>query len=169
MKTFKRIYNIFVTVVVVLAVIVAMLLAGVRLFGLKPYTVLSGSMEPKYHVGSVVYVTSAVADELEIGDAITFYTNGVVVTHEIVDIDEDEKGVFFTTQGIANDTVDSTPVREGEVIGKVVLSIPLLGYLSSFLQTPYVRYAFIGGIIILLLLSLLRTSDDEQQNESEQG
>ena len=55
-KTFKRIWNIFTTVLVALVVVAAILLAGVRLFGLQVFSVLSGSMEPTYHTGSLIYV-----------------------------------------------------------------------------------------------------------------
>lgn len=55
-RTVKSILNIISTVLVVLLIILALLLAGVRVFGLTPYTVLSGSMEPNYHVGSLVYI-----------------------------------------------------------------------------------------------------------------
>ena len=46
-----------------------------RLMGLKTYKVLSGSMEPEYHVGSVVYVEKSLIDDIEVGDVITFYIN----------------------------------------------------------------------------------------------
>ena len=56
MESFKKIWNGITTVIVILVVILAILLAGVRLFGLQVFTVLSGSMEPTYHVGSLIYV-----------------------------------------------------------------------------------------------------------------
>ena len=168
MKKLKKFYDVIVSVIVILALIVAMLVAGVRLFGVTPFTVLSGSMEPKYHVGSVIYVVPANADELEVGDAITFtHDNGVVVTHEIVEVDEDEQGLFFVTQGLANNTPDGIPVREGDVIGKATFSIPYLGYLADYLKTPYVRYVFIGVIVILILLSFLRPSDDGENGQEQ--
>ena len=62
---------------VILAVIVAfaILLVGVRLVGLRPLVVLSGSMEPTYHVGSMVYVKSVDPESIEVGDPITFLIN----------------------------------------------------------------------------------------------
>ena len=49
----KKTKNAVGTVIVILAVLLAVLLVGVRLTGLQVYTVLSGSMEPAYHVGSI--------------------------------------------------------------------------------------------------------------------
>ena len=50
-------------------------------FGYMPYVVLSGSMEPVYPVGSLIYVAPVDANSLEPGDAITFDRNDAVVTH----------------------------------------------------------------------------------------
>ena len=60
------------TIVLVLVLVFAMLIAGVRLFGLDLYVVLSGSMEPEYKTGSMVYVTDCDVNELGVGDVITF-------------------------------------------------------------------------------------------------
>ena len=52
----KKLWNMITTVLVALVVILAILLVGVRVIGLTPYVVLSGSMEPTYHTGSLIYV-----------------------------------------------------------------------------------------------------------------
>ena len=67
--------------------------------GLKTYKVLSGSMEPEYHVGSVVYVEKSSIDDIEVGDVITFYINdNTVVTHRVIDKDNDDKYGRFIKQ-----------------------------------------------------------------------
>ena len=57
MKKLKKIWNIFTTVLTVIAILLAVALVGVRLFGFQVFSVLSGSMEPEYHVGSLIYVS----------------------------------------------------------------------------------------------------------------
>ena len=56
MQTARKIWNIVSTIIVALVVLLAVLLVGVRLVGIQVFTVLSGSMEPTYHTGSVIYV-----------------------------------------------------------------------------------------------------------------
>ena len=89
MKAFRRIWSVITTIVVILIVFLAIALVGVRVFGLTPYTVLSGSMEPTYHVGSLIYVKEAEPAEIEVGDPITFVVNEdlLVATHRVVEID----------------------------------------------------------------------------------
>lgn len=55
-KTVKKIWNTVTSVLVAVVVILALLLVGARVVGLQVFTVLSGSMEPTYHVGSLIYV-----------------------------------------------------------------------------------------------------------------
>ena len=89
MKAFRRIWSVITTIVVILIVFLAIALVGVRVFGLTPYTVLSGSMEPTYHVGSLIYVKEVEPSEVEVGDPITFVVNEdlLVATHRVVEID----------------------------------------------------------------------------------
>jgi len=69
-------------------VLLAVALVGVRLVGLTPFTVLSGSMEPTYHVGSLIYVRDIAPEEVEIGSPLTFVVNEdlLVATHRVVDV-----------------------------------------------------------------------------------
>ena len=81
----KKIFDIFATVIMALVIVFAFLLVGVRIFGLTPYTVLSGSMEPNYHVGSLIYVKQVDPDDLKVDDPITYVIEGgTVVTHRII-------------------------------------------------------------------------------------
>ena len=62
--------------------LLALLLYGVRLVGLVPYTVLSPSMEPKYPTGSLIYLTNADPSALQPEDVITFSLGGTTTaTH----------------------------------------------------------------------------------------
>ena len=96
-RSVKKIWNVISTVLVVIVVVVALLLVGARLFGLQVYAVLSGSMEPTYHVGSVIYVEPVDPSEIQVGDPITFVMNEelTVATHRVVRIDA-ENSHFYT-------------------------------------------------------------------------
>ena len=77
----KRFIKIVTDILLVIVLVIAAVLYIPRLMGLKTYKVLSGSMEPEYHVGSVVYVEKSSIDDIEVGDVITFYINdNTVVT-----------------------------------------------------------------------------------------
>lgn len=134
----------------------AVLLVGCRLVGLQVYTVLSGSMEPNYHVGSIIYVKKVDPGSLQVGDAISFLiSENTVATHRIVEVlpDEDDPNVIrFRTKGDANAQVDNALVHCNNLLGKVVGTVPYLGYVSDFVQHPPGTYITIGAMAILILL-----------------
>lgn len=74
-----------------LFVLLVVMLVGVRLFGIEPHIVLSGSMEPEIMTGSLVYVkqlTPEEAQNLKAGDNVTFLLdkNGTKITHKIYEV-----------------------------------------------------------------------------------
>ena len=159
MEVVKKIWNGLTTVLVVVVVVLALLLAGARIFGLQVYTVLSGSMEPNYHVGSVIYVKEVDPGSLEVGDAISFMiSENTVATHRIIEVlpdEEDPNVIRFRTKGDNNDIEDTNPVHCNNVLGKVVGTIPLLGYVSDFVQNPPGTYITVGAVAILILAVFL--------------
>lgn len=160
----KKIWNICTSILVAIIVLLAVLLVGVRLFGIQIYTVLSSSMEPSYHTGAVIYVHKTDSSKLEVGDVITFkVTENSVATHRIVEIVGEGNNLSFRTKGDANDTEDGRLISSDNVVGEVVFTIPYLGYLVQLIQTKAGRYAVIaiGAILILtLILPDLLFNDD---------
>lgn len=149
-KLLKVISNALVIVVVVLAI----LLVGVRILGLKVFTVLSPSMEPTYKTGSVIYVKSIKPENLKVDDVITFsISKNTTATHRIVEILPKNNGaLYFQTKGDANEIKDASPVHEANIIGTPVFTIPYLGYLASFIQNPRGKYLSIAIILILFIV-----------------
>lgn len=171
MNTFKKIWNFFTGVLVAAAVLLAVALVGVRLVGLKPFVVLSGSMEPTYHVGSLIYVKDVDYRELKVGDPITFMmSENTVVTHRIIEVlpDENEPDTIrFFTQGDANDVPDGSSVHYKNIIGKPVFSLPYLGYVSNYIQNPPGMYVAIAGCAVLMILVFLPDifADEEEEKK----
>ena len=93
--------------------------------GIRCYAVLTGSMEPVLPVGSLLVVVPMSFDELKVGQDITYKTAGGTVTHRIVAIDQAARTV--TTQGLTNNVAD-TPVTAENIVGRVQLCLPWMGY-----------------------------------------
>ena len=152
----KRIGNYISTFITGVVVIVAAILLLSKIFGAGAYAVLSGSMEPTYHVGSLIVVGKTEAEDLKVNDPITFaLSDQVVATHRIVEINEDNGQLAFVTKGDANEYKDANPVHPKNIIGKPLFSIPLLGYGISYIQQPPGMYIFICFIAALLLWNII--------------
>lgn len=166
-NTLKKIWNIVSTALVVLMVLCAVFLMGSRVMGYQCFTVISGSMEPKYSVGDLIYVKKVDANTIQVGDDITFILNEdlVVATHRVVRIDAENQRLY--TKGLANEIEDSDPVHFNNVIGVPQFSIPKLGYVSDFVQNPPGMYITIGVGIILILAVFLPDMIGKKKNKDE--
>ena len=173
MKTVKRVWNIVTTILVTIVVIVALMLVGVRLFGIQVFTVLSGSMEPTYQTGSLIYVKDVDYQDLKEGDVITFMLNeDTVATHRIVGIvpDENDPSVIrYRTKGDANDAEDGSLVHYMNVLGSPVFTIPKMGYVANYIQNPPGSYLTISAGAILMLLVFLPDLVCRREEELEEA
>lgn len=155
----KKTWNIISTVLVAVVVILALLLAGARLLGMQVFTVLSGSMEPTYHTGSIIYVKKIATEDIQPGTVITFMLDeDTVATHRVTAVvpdQEDPTVVRFRTKGDANNAEDGSLVHYKNVIGTPVFTIPGLGYVANYIQHPPGTYVAISAAAVLLLLVFL--------------
>lgn len=168
----KKIWNGVTTALVALVIILAMLLVGVRLFGIEIFTVLSGSMEPEYHTGSVIYVKPTDAADLAEGDVITFRIgSGTVATHRIIEVVEENGEIAYRTKGDANGIADGGLVAPEDVIGEPFFTIPYMGYFAEYIQSSSGRYMVIavGAFMLLLMIlpDLIFDSEKKQKEKSE--
>lgn len=172
-KQGRRLLKTIASVLAGIMVLLAVLLVGVRLFGLQIYTVLSGSMEPEYPTGSVIYVRAVDPAELQVRDVITFkLSNGSTATHRIIELIPDENDpdiIRFRTKGDSNDIVDGSLVEFDDVLGTPVFVIPYLGYLAAFIQQPPGSYITIAVGIALIALVMLADGivDDKNKKDPE--
>lgn len=119
------------------------------------YVVLSGSMLPTIQVRDIVVTKKIPEERLEVGDIITFISpdprfGGISVTHRIIEkYYDDSVGIYtYRTQGDANNVADAVRVSYNDILGKVILKIPKLGYIQEILASK-------GGLIILVLFPCL--------------
>ena len=170
MKRFKIIWNTFTTILVTIVVALAILLVGARVIGFQVFTVLSGSMEPIYQTGSLIYVKDVNPYELESGDVITFMLDeDTVATHRIVGVvpdTNDSTVVRFKTKGDANEVEDGSLVHYKNVIGSPVFTVPYLGYVANYIQNPPGMYVAIAmGAVLILLVFLPDLFDEEKEDK----
>lgn len=150
------------SIIIIIEIILIILFLVPNLFGLKTFVVTSGSMEPLYPVGSLIYVRKVKLEEINVNDAITFYMpdGKIIATHQVYDIDKDNQE--FKTQGINNKDDngniihDGEPVKFSSVIGKPILCIKYLGYINRLITgRPVIYFIFLGTVIIILINYIL--------------
>ncbi|MEK9201265.1 MAG: signal peptidase I [Patescibacteria group bacterium] len=124
---------------------------GARAFSF--FIVTSGSMEPSIGTGSVVVV--APRPDYFPGEVLTFRSGPKSVTTHRVLAKSWPKDITnpptFITKGDANDSTDTNQLALENVTGKVVLTIPYVGLISSVAKTPmgFIFLVVVPGTIIV--------------------
>ena len=159
----------FATVIVGVVAVCAVVLVGMRIAGFRTFTVMSGSMEPEYPVGAMIYVHPTDYHDLKVGDVISYVASDdkTVVTHRIVDIEVDaaDASVWrFKTKGDANVAPDANLVHYKNVLGTPAITIPLIGYFAHNVQQPPGIYiALVVGTLLLAWTFLPGTLEERRK------
>jgi signal peptidase I len=158
----KLAYTLSIAIIATLGIIVALLLI-LPAAGWRIDTVYSGSMEPEIAIGSVVFTRPVPAEAIRPGDIITFKSGNNYFVHRVLEVNEGQPE-SFVTRGDANEDPDFLPVSYKDVEGKVILSIPYLGYASHAARTaPGIALLFIiPGLLIIWsgMRALLRGQEE---------
>lgn len=158
--TLTKLAGIAINAVLVLVLLAqAFFLLAPRLTDLKFLTVIGGSMSPAIPLGAVLAVKPVDAAEIQVGDIIAYNSSDPArstlrVVHRVVDIETDANGSLnFVTKGDASGSEDIDVTSEANVIGRSWFSIPLLGYLWSYVRTPwlFILLVAVPGIAIIAL------------------
>ena len=153
----------------------------VKVFGFKPYNVMTQSMEPVLNVNDMIIVKNFKVEELEVDDIITFYSdidyNGgeEIITHYIYSIIEDAPGEF-TIRTNRYYSEDQTPVAdtwrldENDVLGLYSFKIPYLGYVTEFLKSPFgIAAIVVNAGIIITIVYMIKRDKREKLKSNEEG
>ncbi|WP_054943193.1 signal peptidase I SipW [Paenibacillus ihuae] len=143
---------------VVVAVVISKASGGEpAFFGYQIKTVLSGSMEPGIHTGSIVAIKpGGDMTRFQKGDVITFMNpENILITHRVIDatVNTATGEATYTTKGDNNDAADSAAVSSTNVVGQYSgVTVPYVGYAMNFAvsKAGSVMLMIIPGLLLLL-------------------
>ena len=190
LKDIKWIINYMISIVMY-AIIVILILIGIILaayfidFKIRDsrietplynaYVIVSGSMEPIIKIKDAVLVRRCEEADIKVGDVVTYRSMdeafyGILITHRVVNIKEENGEKIFITKGDSNETVDRSPIKFSQIQGKVAMRIPKIGYLKYFLTENYGWIMVIVipsiAIIVLDIMKLFKKGNKNNQNNS---
>lgn len=162
--TSARWLRIIVAAAIVGAAVPVVVFAAPQVVGAdRSLAVVSGSMRPTVAPGDAVVVERVAPESIETGDVVTYRTSRGTdgerqfVTHRVVRVLDRPDGLAFQTKGDANESPDPRPVPAADIVGRVVLVLPLVGHVVVFAQSDVGMVVLVGGPVTLLLLNELRT------------
>lgn len=119
------------------------------------YVVMSGSMLPSIKVKDIVVTKKIPEDRIKVEDVITFISpderfSGITITHRVIEkyFDSSINGYYFKTKGDANNVADDALVPYDNILGKVILKVPKLGYLQDLLASK-------GALLVVVIIPCL--------------
>lgn len=124
--------------------------------------VLSGSMEPAFQRGDILYLENT-KSELEVGDIVVYKVKGrdIPIVHRVLELHErasDGHHVYLTKGD--NNNVDDRGLyaygqlwlERGDIVGIARASVPYAGMLTILLNDyPVLKYLLVGGMGLLVL------------------
>lgn len=127
-----------------------------------PVVIITGSsMTPVVAIGSVVIEEPVSPAGLQVGDVASFRLgSGANVTHRVIRIARYSDGTRYETKGDANATADPTLLPSSAALGRVLFSIPWLGYFMWLLHVPSGILAVVSAALALHVASLLAEGED---------
>jgi signal peptidase len=163
MKTMSKVIQIFTSIIAILVVVMFILPIAV---GIRPFIVLSGSMEPDIKTGSIVYINTNISSyEIVKDDIIGFRLNNQTVTHRVVEVNKEDQS--FITKGDANDERDAVPVTFTNYLGKTIFTIPFIGKIIMFFKSGIGLYLLVALILLNVLLVILEKDKDNTYEKQE--
>ena len=176
--------KIFKVVMAIVRVFVVVLLAGfvivvclqrfsgnkISFFDYRMFTVISGSMKPKYDIGDVLISKEVEPSTVKVGDTISYMGTqgdfrGKVITHQVVSIDKDATGKYlFHAKGLAN-LVEDPVISESQLYGVVIYRSIILSMIYRIVGTTTGFYIFIILPLMFIIGSEIITTllDKEEQ------
>lgn len=136
--------------------------------GIKPFMVLSASMEPTVYTGDLAYINTKDTD-VEVDDIIAFYEGEgdkkITVIHRVNAFNEDGT---LVTKGDNNENVDLSPIKPEQIMGTMVFNIPKLGFLTGWLQT---KKGIIVAVVLVAIafISSFITDEAEENKKNKTG
>lgn len=193
-KVFSKIYKVFINILSVIAIIVIVFASiylyqlkvqkklYVDTFGYTILEVKSGSMEDEILIGDLVILKlinknsindgvdkeksnfKYIKENLKINDIITFEKENHLITHRIVELNENE----LITKGDANN-VEDKPISYNQIIGKVIYIIPNVGIWKKVFSEKQVLLPLLGGIVFLVIAILIDTEEIKKEEKDKDG
>lgn len=141
--------------------------------GIRVFTIVSGSMKPKYQNGDILISKAIPAKDIKIGDHITYLGKknemaGLVVTHEVIEKREENGEYYFTTKGIANSLPDPEICAE-DIYGKIIYKTVVFSFFGRAMNNIVIYYLLFVTIGVYFSYQIISGFIMNKKEDDESG
>ena len=138
--------------------------------GIKIFTVVTGSMKPEYVEGDMLVSKEVAPETIKVGDNVVYKgekgdMTGLIVTHKVTKIREENGKYYFTTKGTANE-IEDPEINEDQIYGKIIYKMGFLSFLSRVMLNIYAYYilaTIMGLLVSIQVVKIIYDNDDEEK------
>ena len=169
-KTLKVVGTIVIILFAALIIIQRVTDNKMTLGGYSVFTVISGSMEPEYHVWDMLIAKKVDTSTIKVGDDVVYLGSEAsfkdkIVTHRVIKMRNENGKLYFTTKGTAN-AIEDPEIEASQVYGKVIYRSVVLCFLSKILNSVYGFYIVIFvPFVIILFFEILSVLEAKKRKE----
>ena len=175
LKVLKGIVTVFLVIVLLLVIFQKVTNNKIAVGNIYIFEVASASMAPEYKVGDVIVVKKADANEINVGDDVTYLgkeesVKDKVITHRLIKIEEKNGEKIFTTKGIANQFEDPS-IKYDQIYGRVVYKTIILSSLARLMSNIvayYLVFIIIALIFCIEVVSFIFSKYDEDEDDEDE-
>ena len=145
---------------------------NVSIAGIRFFSIASSSMLPEYTVGDIIIAKEVEPEQIKLGENVVYKgTKGEfkdkIITHEVVEVEEENGKYVFTTKGIANEESDPT-ISEDQILGKIVYKTVILSFLNKIVNNIYTFYFLIFvPVTIIIAKNIIQISKEKETEEDD--
>ncbi|MBN2228573.1 MAG: signal peptidase I [Candidatus Thorarchaeota archaeon] len=165
--------TVFVILIIVGATLSAFGIFTIAMGTSNPLVVVeSESMIPNLNRGDLLVLQSRAPEDINVGDIVVYnaYWHDKPIVHRVVQRVLVGDEYHYYTQGDNNSLMDPEYRVYEDIIGVVILAIPLIGHVTLFLHEPYGLAIVIVIFVALLILPefVFKEKEDEEEMPSEE-
>ncbi|MDD5980091.1 MAG: signal peptidase I [bacterium] len=168
----KAVIAIFIVLIMALIMIQKFSNNNLSLGGYRLFTIVTGSMEPKYNVGDMVLAKEVKASDIEVYDDVVYNGKeddfaGKIVAHQVIKKEMKNGKYSFVTKGIANPTEDPV-ISEDQIIGKIIYKTYVLSFISKIVNNVYGFYFLLFvPIVVLVFIEIIKIIEEKKEERME--
>ena len=175
-KIARSILYAFVALLLVVIVVQRVSNNNLSIGGFRVFMIVSESMKGEYDIGDILVSKKVSEDKINVGDNVTYLgeekeLKGLIITHKVVKMLEDDDGVKFITKGLANEVEDPS-IRYDQIYGKVVYKTFVLSFIAKLMNnklTYYILFTLIALIMSIEITSAIFEARREAKEEDGRG
>ena len=141
--------------------------------GFRVFMIISESMKDEYEIGDILISQKVPAEEINIGDNVTYLgeersLQGLIVTHKVIEKRQEGMDYKYVTKGLANEISDPE-IRYDQIYGKVIYKTILLRFIAKLMNNQLSYYLLFTLIALIISIEFVSSWFDSKEEKEEDG